>query len=202
MNNKTSLIGLGLIFGASLGAMSCGNPVTAANNAVKGGELLHTWTSECKSSDILDVSMKESYAFNGALVTLTREYHSKEGCKEAAILVAYKGSFEIKGQAAGQPEGVKNVDMNFENVTVKPVHEEGRKLLDKLNACGQKEWVLYAEVDMTAKSRAALCPIQDTPFAIYDIFLVANDQLQLGKGGDKNDAARRPSELDDKKLVR
>ncbi len=179
-----------------------GNPVIAANNAAKSPETLKTWSSNCRGSDIFDISMREYYQLNGAVITLVREYHSDASCTSAQVIIKYRGEFEIRDDLSGQnglPAGTKQMDIRISTVSVTPLNEVGRRLLDRLNACGRDVWKVNEEVDMTTASTRVMCPLEDAPYVRFDIFLTQIGTLRFGLSEgdkDKKTPETRPIKLD------
>ena len=178
---------------------ACSDSENIAKNASRGPEVMKTWMGDCKESILPNMSVREYYQLDGATVTRINEFFSENDCKQAAALVKYSGDFIIQSNVANIADA-KQVDFLYVKVTVTAVSDEGQKFLEAVNYCGRKEWPIQQEFDLTDHSDDALCTLDDTPYASYDIFLVSNDKMRLGKAEgdkDKKKPEARPSLIDD-----
>ncbi len=197
---KTNVTVMSALAGFTLLMCGCAEGTkNAVSNVAKAAESQGTWGSKCRSSDIFDVSMKEYQQLSGEDTKLIREYYTEDGCVEPAIRVTYEGKFLVGNEVAGLPKETRDIDLAYKKVLVLPITEAGKNLLETLNLCGQNKWAVGEHQDLTDKSGEALCALNDTPYALFDIFRVENDQLTLGKvEGDKNKllSTARPDQLD------
>ncbi|MGE0616801.1 MAG: hypothetical protein AB7P04_14310 [Bacteriovoracia bacterium] len=198
MRRKQSKYGKPFVVFAAAGvlgvAVSCSNGASAVKNAAVAGNVMGTWEGKCHDSDLLDLSMQEFLMFEGADTQLVQRFYSEDDCREPAVIVRYKGSFVVREDVAETPGG-KQVDFEYNTVTVTALNEAGRKTLDNTDFCGHEEWMVNTEVDLTVNSTRDLCLLYDTPHAKYDIFLVNGDELKMGlKEGerDKSTPGLRP----------
>jgi len=191
-----------MIFGASCSKEEIKDEVSSAvqavENRVKANEVMDTWTSECRGSTLLPLSVKESYEYSGEDMVYLEEYFVSSDCLEKAVDIKYTGVFSIQSDVSEVPDA-KQVEIQYNNVEVTPKSEAGVTALEVVHFCTQKVWSLNVAVDLTDQSDATLCPLANVPYTVFDILLVKEDVLYFGLNAgdrDKTTAELRPVEID------
>jgi hypothetical protein len=183
-------------------SVGCGD---AANKAAElagigSADLQHRFQQEkCSESLALKIiggSKRTTLEFSGDSVARNEQFFSEGDCKEAvAVDVIYRGRFEKKDEIQ---EDVHQLNLSYGQVVVIPRTEAGVNALNTINLCGTSDWAIGREVDVTAVSRGATCPVDGTPQNIFDIYTIQDDVLFLGKGDAASKATpeTRATELD------
>jgi hypothetical protein len=178
----------------------CDSVQSAATNleaGVSASELQHKWQqNQCASMGslkLIGASVQTTYEFSGAQITKTDQIFSSANCTDPAVSVAYVGTFNKKDEVSN---GVFQLDISYQNVTVTAQNDVGVKVLTDTKFCGDNTWVINQGVNLTSQARDALCPLDTLPEAKYDIYSVQNDTLIFGQGDDNGTPDKRQTTLD------
>jgi hypothetical protein len=176
---------------------SVNNAVNNAEAGVQAQELQHSWQqNNCASIGslkLIGASIQTSYQFSGAQITKTDQIFSSANCTDPAMSIAYVGTFNKKDQVS---DGVYQLDINYQNVTVTAQNDAGIKVLSDTHFCGNQSWTANQGVNLTSQTRDALCPLDALPEAKYDIYSVQNGTLFFGQGDDNGTPDKRQTVLD------
>jgi hypothetical protein len=170
----------------------------AVTNMARAPRLMGKWESECKDSKIVSKSMKEFYKFSGSTLAQQTEYYSNGNCENPAVQVQYDGNVKVDEKNPAV-EDAHNLTFNYKTVAVKPLNEEGVKLLKMVNFCGKQDWKVNEKQVLTGQSTNLLCPVAKVPQTYYEVAKIDHKDLFLGAheaGGWFESAGQRPSALD------
>jgi hypothetical protein len=178
----------------------CDSLQNAAGNAqagVSASELQHKWQqNQCASIGslkLIGASVQTTYEFSGEQITKTDQIFSSANCTDPAVSIAYVGTFNKRDQVS---DGVFQIDIAYQNVTVTAQNDVGVKVLGDTKFCGDGTWTVNQGVNLTAQARDALCPLDALPETKYDIYSVQNDTLIFGQGDDNSTPDKRQTALD------
>jgi len=175
---------------------ACGSDGKSGSQGVSASELMRTWEGECRSSDILDLSMKTYFAFDGDDYKEVHSFYAEKDCRGEAAEISYTGVITPKEKA---PNGERNVDFRFDKVEAMAVGPRGKEVLDKAKFCGIETWELGKPVLLNGKTGTLGCPLRKVPAAEYNLAVVEQDVLFLGKAGLRGGASvekDRPTKVD------
>jgi hypothetical protein len=185
------------LVGSLVAFAGCGNAKDAADSIASGianADLNHTWVRDhCSSSKIIGKSYRVQFEYKGNEVKRTEQYFSSADCNELAGTVVYSGLYERK---PGATKELAQLDSHFTTVSITPLNEAGKNLLNSTSFCGDGTWELNQAKDMTACTTRALSPLTKLPQSSYDIVTIEGVNLYMGEGAKKEDPAKRPSKLD------
>jgi hypothetical protein len=185
-----SLVALGLV-------ILCACSPEAARETVKNPKLIELGTIHEEKIQpgfirVLGGSDRDTFTFSGnEVVKAVDIYPGPEG-GTPVITVFYKGTYS-RGNDIGNE--TFEINLNYNTVELVARNEDAVKLLNGLNFCGKNDFAIGVNANLTNSSAEALCPLDDTPTVVYDIYKVEGDRVFFGKG-DKTSAEKRPKELD------
>jgi hypothetical protein len=93
-------------------------------------------------------------------------------------------------------DGVFQIDIAYQNVTVTAQNDAGVKVLSDTKFCGQGTWAVNQGINLTGQARDALCPLDNLPETNYNIYSVQDSTLTFGQGDDTTSPDQRPTALD------
>lgn len=164
------------------------------------------WAAACGNVplDIFGLSSQiEEYDIGASISRTTTLFH-EDNCATPVIRVTENGSYEVGDKVPGDSY-VFNVQYN--SVSITPVNEDGKNILNTVQACGINDWAVGQTRDVTTASSddpvLARCWTK-TPRQIFDIVQVSGDQLKFGlvkDGKDKTSQEKRPTETDQTNIL-
>lgn len=205
---KISPFILTLAAGLALGGCHKGhskNPLNAVKEAVADKRLQKSWQSECSQKPIAGTvtgaltfgegsvkSVRTILRFAGDNVTRTTTYYSNSDCSNEAAHFDEAGSFKID-ESKKSNDGGKNIDIEFKNLMLTVVSEEGAKVANAASLCRKSDWSANSKAqDVTAASADLKCYALKVPRRLENIYRADNDgTLQTGDW----DSTGRPSRL-------
>jgi hypothetical protein len=141
---------------------------------------------------VLGGSERDTFTFSGNEVQKAVDIYPGPEGGTPVMTVIYKGTYS-RGNDLGNE--TYQIDLSYKTVELVARNEDAVKVLNTLNFCGKSDFALGVNADLTANSPEGLCPLDDTPSVVYDIYKVEGDRVFFGKG-DKTSAEKRPTELD------
>ena len=178
---------------------ACGNDKNLGKEIgqnVDEPELMRTWEGDCHGSDILDLSLKSYFAFDGDDYKEVHTFYAESDCKGDAAEISYTGAITLKEKA---PNGERAVDFRFDKVEAMAVGPRGKEVLEKAKLCGIETWDLGKAIELNGKTGTMGCPLRKVPAAEYNLATVENKILFLGKFGLRGGASvekDRPTKVD------
>lgn len=190
MLRKISLI----LFALALAACSGDD----AQEALKNPELIALGTVHEEKIQpglirVLGGYERDSLEFAGNDVIKSVDVYPTEAVGSTpALTIFYRGTYK-RGSDIG--DKTFEIDMTYNTVEVVARTEDALKLLNSLTFCGKNDFVLGQAANLTNNANDQLCPLDDLPKTVYDIYKVEGERVFFGKG-DKTRADARPRELD------
>ncbi len=135
---------------------------------------------------------RDSFEFKGNDVLKTVDVYASQDGGQPALTIFYKGTYD-RGTDLGSE--VYEINFHFQTVEMIARTEDAMKLLNGLTFCGKNDFKVGEAANLTANSADPLCPLDDVPFNVFDVYKVEGDRVFFGKG-DKTKAETRPHELD------
>lgn len=190
--------------GAMLGACANKNDETEVVNTVdpdvQAAGLQSTWKSGCHNValDVLSLdSQTVEYQF-GSDVNRVTTYYDADTCATPVLKIVEWGTYENFDPV----EGHHKIDIQWQKVSITPMTDTTRDLLNTVGFCGFQQWSTNGERDVTAQS--SIDPVVDrcwvkTPRGQFDLVHISGSNLQLGATTpdlDKTSAEKRPTAID------
>ncbi len=173
----------------------------AINNTLQDPELNGRYTSACGASDLLDLSMRETFRFE-ADGTLTRyqEFYQEADCSDAEILgtVTLSGSFAVDKETSTDFVGSR-IKIDLSEAYVKASKPLMVDALNTVNFCGANDYSLNNEVAISGGTGDLTCPVQDVPAVLYGVYREDDGDLYFNEGGLSSmaqDPQERPQTID------
>jgi hypothetical protein len=135
---------------------------------------------------------RDSLQFSGNDVIKTVDVYANQNGSPPAVTIFYRGTYERGNDLGGE---VFEINFHYTSVEMVARTEDAMKLLNGLTFCGKNDFVVGQAANLTDNSDDALCPLDDMPLHIYDIYKVEGDRVFFGKG-DKTKPESRPREQD------
>ncbi|HEX4925330.1 MAG TPA: hypothetical protein VFV50_14645 [Bdellovibrionales bacterium] len=181
------------LFALVLGACSGDD----AQEALKNPELIQLGTVHEEKVQpglirVLGGYERDSFAFSGNDVIKTVDVYPTETATSAALTIFYRGTYKRGNDIGGE---TFEIDLSYGSVEVVARTEDALKLLNSLTFCGKNDFVLGQAANLTNNANDPLCPLDDLPMTVYDIYKIEGERVFFGKG-DKTRADARPRELD------
>lgn len=181
------------------------NPLKAVKEVTTERRLQKSWQSDCSLKPIAGTvtgaltfgagsvnSVRSILHFAGDNITRTTIYYSNNDCSNEAARFEEAGSFKID-ESKKSNDGGKNIDIEFKNLMLTVVSEEGAKIANAAGLCRKNDWSANSKAqDVTAASADLKCYALKVPRRLENIYRVDNDNtLQTGDW----DSTGRPSKL-------
>jgi len=135
---------------------------------------------------------RDSLQFSGNDVIKSVDIYATQDGGQPVLTIFYKGTYERINDIG---DSTFEINFHYDSVEVVARNEDALKLLNGLTFCGKNDFVLGQAANLTANSADPLCPLDDVPFHVYDIYKIEGERVFFGKG-DKSKAETRPKELD------
>jgi hypothetical protein len=188
------------------------DPIANAREAAKDKDLQGTFVSECSTKPLSAVftglmtglqakvaSSRVTYNFTGANTSVKTENYSSGDCTgDAAFTYEEKGTFSVnKDQKYKSNDGGYLIDVDYDNLKVTMVSDEGIKVANATKLCGISDWAQNKERDVSAQAKDASCYNSPIPRHVSNRYRVDDKVLYLGTAakGDTRDN-QRPAHLD------
>ena len=192
-----SLLALGVVL-----LNGCGkdeDPVKAADQTLDEPKLMATWEGPCKLK-MFDISARQVVQFSGASFQEALVGYEDDKCQKPSIQLRYQGALTLKDEPK---EGIRHIDLQYKQASLKPLSDAGKKLLEGVKACGIEAWEVGKRVDVTGAERGAVCKFRSIPSEDFNAVLLEGDKMYLGKAGlidivAAADDASRPKNVDKK----
>lgn len=179
--NVVKHLGTAAVTTAALLVIGCGKNAQDLTQTVQESGLMKTWSVGCNKSELLDVSAKAYYQFDGKDLKKVYELYQDDKCTTALVTVKQIGTFDLKGDDNRAQAGSKDIDMHFNRVTVQASSPAGQNLLEKVSFCDQHPWPTGQEIDVTGKLGSLKCPLPKAHDE-FDIYHLDGNSLVFGEG--------------------
>jgi len=158
-----------------------------------------SWISDCQVQGLPGIAMTEKEIFDISPQHATKKviYFSDTKCNDVSFVVQYKGTAQIH-DGDPQNKNAKTIDFSFQQVTLTPVTDVTKGLLNTGSICGISNYQTNTETDITSGSGKATCPSKGAR-STYNVILINGNHMYLGGDGDQTDANERPSQVDTNK---
>lgn len=161
------------------------------------------YVAECTTSVIpgLAASVKETINLSSGNFTKKQHFYTDASCATESFVVLQKGEIVNRGSSSTVKNG-QLVDFNYQSVLIQPSKDSSIKVLNTLHICSVTNWEMGKEVDISSIRGKIYCPGNGAPRTAYDIMLIDGSNLYLGANAEELEQAKRPVQLDSKKVLR
>jgi len=135
---------------------------------------------------------RESFQFSGNNVKHTIDLFAAGENKTPIVTIFYSGTYE-RGEDLGND--TYQINFSYDKAEMVARNATAVQFLNTMSFCGKNDFAVGKTVNMTADSSNELCPLEDMPSHVFDIYKVEGDRVFFGKG-DKTSADKRPKDLD------
>ena len=159
------------------------------------------WRSNCADSKLWGITQSTELRLVGQEVQII-DRMSKDGrCSSNLVEVTYRGSY---AESASGVSGTAGIDLQPTSVTVKPLTEEGARLLKIMNWCRKNDWTAGTEQDVTeqtlnvpkAGSELESRCFAKIPSTYYQVYAVESGNLYLTRDPGAKSPDKRPFQVD------
>lgn len=133
---------------------SCGddNPIQEAidegsEQTTQFIEMQEDWKSPCMDSSLLNSSVQKTLSFNGDQFSESIAVFSDASCNSSEGQISMSGDFDVEGG-----DEVKNLDLHYKDVAVKPNSEIAVDIFSAVNLCGVDNWQEGQEVKVAGEN--------------------------------------------------
>lgn len=157
-------------------------------------ELQGSWRSNCSDAKLWGITQSTDLQVNGNAVTIVDRMSRNGRCSDNIVEVTYQGSYVRSGVEAG------GIDLQPTSVRVKPLTDEGVRLLKVLHWCKIEDWAVGQERDVTEATRSGSeieqrC-FSKVPSTSYQIFAIDAGSLYFTRDTTAVSASKRPAQVD------
>lgn len=192
----SSFVGVGLIGAAALLSGCSKDTAKSIQQRAEEPSLMKTWEAKCGSVKVADLSGRNFYDFAGAKFKEAYFAYADDQCKTGSLEVLYQGDLTLGNKAES---GLLKVDLAYKSVSVRPLNEDGQKLLEAAEACGIKTWPIEKFQDVTALEKKGICRlVGEVPSNDFNVALLENGKLYLGASGILEKRAQKEADRPDK----
>lgn len=137
-----------------LALVSCGDddPIQEALN--EGDEqttqfimMQEDWVSACMESNLLNTSIQKTFSFNEDEFSEKVAIFSDSSCSSNEGEIAMRGDFDVEGG-----DEIKDLNLNYKNVTVKPNSDIAVDILSAVNFCDVDNWQKGQEIKVAGEN--------------------------------------------------
>lgn len=119
-------------------------------------------------------------------------FFNSSNCTDPNVTVTYSGTY-TKNQNS---DGTGTVDIGYTQARVTPRNSTGVNALRSAQWCGQAEWYLNVDSDVTGNARGPNCSLPVMPMMMLDVFtLEGGVNLYLGSGSMNSASGVRPADV-------
>jgi hypothetical protein len=137
------------------------------------------------------------YRFDGANVTRTTHLYTNTSCTgDTAVSFVETGDVSLRPDTRTN-DGGKYIDIDYKNLQVTTVTDDGVKAANAIHLCGATDWSANSKRDETAQAKDVLCYGAALPRHNSNVYRVDANVLYFGAQtkADNNDS-ERPGSLD------
>ena len=179
-------------------------PTPLADGTPPAAQLAGEWRSNCADSKLWGITQSTELRLMGREITII-DRMSKDGrCSGNLIEVTYRGTYAESAPGANVGTGTAGIDLQPMSVTVKPLTEEGARLLKIMNWCRKSDWTAGAEQDVTeqtvnvsrSSSEIESRCFSKIPSTYYQAYVVEGGNLYLTRDAGAKSPEKRPFQVD------
>lgn len=159
--------------------------------ALAAGQLEGAWSQACRNG------VERTEHFSDHIATLWERFYEDAICSSSSIEIRANGLFSIGGLLRS-PEGARELDFQFQAVSIRVLNERARRYFTEKKMCGYSQWSTGEWKEITGRICEFSSPSMQVPLAgewRFGLYRIEKNLLFFGKLSLEYDARtpeRRP----------